>query len=133
MRQATIQLAGREYTVTQLPIRANREWRKRFDEPLDLILGALKDLQPLVGQEWETTDSMVKAIGERVIGRLGGLGEVMLGMSDTILESLFAYSPEMANDREWIEEKAFDDEAMKAFLEVVKLAFPFGGLLKALA
>jgi hypothetical protein len=48
---------------------------------------------------------------------------------DTIQEMLFAYAPNLMVHREAIEENAYDDEMMRAFLEVLKLAYPFGQIV----
>ena len=53
----------------------------------------------------------------------------LIGSMDLLLDLLFAYSPELAEDRERIEEEAYDEEALAAFTEVLKLAYPFGELL----
>ena len=34
MKVVNVTLAGREYAVTPLPIKKNREWRKQFEAPI---------------------------------------------------------------------------------------------------
>lgn len=48
---------------------------------------------------------------------------------DEVEELLFNYAPELLADREWIEENAYDTEAIAAFVEVLKLCFPILGIL----
>ena len=48
---------------------------------------------------------------------------------DLMREKLFEYSPELAADRERIETEGYDSEIMAAFIEVLKLAFPFGQVI----
>lgn len=47
------------------------------------------------------------------------------GSIDEIIDMVFDYSPELTADREWIEENATNSEAMTAFMEVLKLCYPF--------
>jgi hypothetical protein len=51
---------------------------------------------------------------------------------DEIIDMVFDYSPELAADREWIEENATSSEAVSAFVEVLKLSYPFLEILALL-
>jgi len=52
------------------------------------------------------------------------LRHTLIGSIDMLQDLLFAYSPVLAADRERIEAEAFDEEALAAFVEVLKLAYP---------
>jgi hypothetical protein len=39
---------------------------------------------------------------------------------------LYEYSPALCADKERIEAESYDSEIVQAFMEVLKLAFPFG-------
>jgi hypothetical protein len=60
----------------------------------------------------------------------GVLRDVVIRMPDIACDLLYDYSPEIAADRDRIEIESYDDEIVAALLEVLKLAYPFGGLLK---
>lgn len=118
-REATVTLAGKEYTIQALPMKAAREWRSEFAMPLQQILGVLRRMDKV-----ELDD--LGGVAE-VLQQVGGY---LLSSVDTLVEALFAYSPVLAADREYIEGHADDTEAMAALWEVLKLAYPFGGLMK---
>lgn len=129
MNEVTVTLGGKSYAVKQLPIRANREWRKRFDEPIDKMLSAFQEVGKASQIEFEDGKEMAKKIGALLVARAGEIAGVLLASMDMVLDGLFAYAPELEADRERIETTATDDEAMAAFVEVLKIAYPFGRLL----
>ena len=57
------------------------------------------------------------------------VSDTLLGSIDLLQDLLFAYSPALRADRERIEATAYDEEAMTALIEVLKLAYPFGVVL----
>ena len=57
------------------------------------------------------------------------VSDTLLGSIDLLQDLLFAYSPALRADRERIEATAYDEEAMTALIEVLKLAYPFGAVL----
>jgi len=130
MQSITINLAGRQYDIEKKPIRANREWRKNFDEPIGKILGAAKAIKKLTGEEWDNPQQMMGAVAIALASHVDELTEVLLGSVDTITEAVFAYSPTLASEREFIEANGYDDEMVRAFLEVAQLAFPFSSVIK---
>jgi hypothetical protein len=68
-----------------------------------------------------------------IAGLVRRMSGVLLGSVDLMLDLMFKYSQELADDREWIEQNAYDEEALHAFAEVLKLAFPFGVLLEVVS
>jgi hypothetical protein len=117
MREAIVTLGGRPYTVRALPIQANAAWRRQLQEFYSSTIGALPDLETATGSD--------------LFGALiGGLGEAALASVDSILVLLRSYAPEIAADWERISAEAYDEEAVAAFVEVIKLAYPFGVLLR---
>jgi hypothetical protein len=114
----TVKLGGREYAVEALPIAQARAWRQSFEAPFEAIAGALASLDDV-----QITDGpQVAALIRNILGTL-------IGSMDQILDMLIAYAPNLAADRERIESEAYDAEALDAFIEIVKLAYPFGKLL----
>lgn len=69
------------------------------------------------------------------VGELLGIGRTLLatvsGVPDLIVDLVFRYSPELEAQREVLEDSATDEEFVAAFVEVLKLAFPFSAILRA--
>lgn len=114
-RTATVTLGGREYEVRALPFRANQRWRGRLGETFEGLIEAIEQ-----GPGTELSD-------------LGSIGRMMrqvrdlaMGSVGQMLDLVCEYAPGIASERERIEAEAYDEEIVDAFLEVVKLAFPFG-------
>jgi len=120
MRSASLTLGGREYHISELPSRKNAEWRKRLAGPFGELAGLLES-----SGDTELTPANIGAILRSISG-------IFLQSADTLVELLFAYSPELAKDRKHIQENAYDSEIMDAFIEVLKLAYPFGALIERL-
>jgi hypothetical protein len=132
MKQITVELAGKEYAISPLPIRKAREWRKQFEEIIADISELLSTVGEYVDVEFENTQAMVSTIGSLVSGNLSKVAGYLLGSADIMAEAIFTYSDELAKDRERIEDEAFDDELVQVFLAILKLAFPFGGAVEGL-
>lgn len=118
-KETTFTLGGRSYTVSALPIGPSKAWRESLAIPFGDLAKALTESQTVQIHQFADIASLVQ--------RLSG---VLLGSVDQMLDLLFAYSPALSKDRAWIEANAFDEEALHAFQEVLKLAFPFGVLLE---
>lgn len=131
MKTVTVTLGGQPYSIKSLPIKQSAQWRKALGVPFGAITGVLEhNSLDDVFQAEQSGDGQVKYalnLGG-IVGAVTSAGNVLLGSIDTLLELLFAYSPELQADRERIEAEAYDDEALHAFLEVLKLAYPFGEL-----
>ena len=125
----TVKFAERSYQIVKLPIRANREWRQQFDAPLTLVMDVLNSGSTIVNQNFDNTTEL----GKSIIGLLASYGPTLIktltSSVDLIVESLFAYSPALTKDREWIETHATDEQAIQAFIEVLTIAYPFGQLI----
>ena len=119
-KSVTVTLAGREYVVAELPFRANVEWRKR-------LTGMAEDLTTLLeAPGLEFTPATIGAILRQV-------ADLLLRAPDMLVEMLYAYSPEIAADAERIGSEAYESELLGAFIEVLKLGYPFGSQLQSLA
>lgn len=117
MRHATLTLGGQEYTINELPTKRNEAWRKEVMAQLtgvaDLIQGA-----PATTMDASGIGGILRAVSETVVGSVS----ILTGL-------LFAYSPELAADRERIEAECYDSELMDALVVVLGLAFPFGSVI----
>lgn len=129
MKSITINLGEQEYEVRQRPYKQSREWREKFAEPIEKIVGALEFTGDLVGGSIDqATDlgAVIRTVGSML---LGSVSSTLIGSVDLIAEMLFDYAPELAADRARIEECAYDDEIMRAFVGVLGLAYPFSEIL----
>jgi len=123
MRPQTIKvtLGDVEYEIAPLPIREAREVRQKFAAILEPAVNALQDAPKTEMSDYSALAGLVSAVKD-----------TLLGSVDQCLELLCDYSPEIASHREQIEEIAYDGEVMAAFVEVIKLLYPFGGLIPSL-
>jgi hypothetical protein len=121
MQPIKVNLAEREYEIRPLPMRPARAFREKIGAQIGGLANVLKDLDAI-----EVTN--LSSIGD-LVNQLGG---TLAGSMDLIADLLFDYSPELQADRKRIEAQAYDDEIVKAFLEVLKLLYPFGALASSL-
>lgn len=122
MKSIKIALAGKTYTVNELPRKKNAAWREQFQAEFAEVADALV---AMADSDIANADS-VAALLRSVMGQVNGAVEKIVAL-------LLAYSSSIAADGERIEEEAYESELLDAFLEVLKLAYPFGSLVGALA
>lgn len=132
MKTVQVSIAGREYTITPLPIKKNRAWRKQFDAPIQDAADLLAEVGSYADGEFEDMSKMIGEIGKAVSGSLPTVIDHLLGSADTITDAVFDYSPEMKKDKKHIEENGFDDEIVGCFISILGLAFPFGQAIRGL-
>lgn len=132
MKTVQVSIAGREYTITPLPIKRNREWRKQFDAPIQDAANLLAEVGGYADTEFEDTGKMIGSIGKAVSGKLPKVIDHLLKSADTITKAVFDYSPELKKDKKHIEENGFDEEIVSCFLSILGLAFPFGQAIQGL-
>lgn len=139
MRTVDVVLGGQTYTVAQLRVRANAEWRRQLTGQVRGLLRVVPQwtaqLEPMLRTTGQSKSEVVTGAlrDETLLSQVGqfvGLGEEVLGgieeALDALLDLLCAYSPVLAAARERIEGEAYEDEVLAAFLAVVKLSLPFG-------
>lgn len=132
MKTVQVSVAGREYTITPLPIKKNREWRKQFEAPIQDAANLLSEVGSYADGEFEDMSKMIGEIGKAVSGSLPTVIDHLLGSADTITKAVFDYSPELKKDKEHIEENGFDQEIVSCFISILGLAFPFGQAIRGL-
>lgn len=120
-REAVVTLGGKEFLIQAQNMKGARQWREEFSKPVQQVLGMLNQMQGV-----ELSD-----IGNAA-GVLQQVGTFLLGSVDILVDALFAYSPALQLEREWIEENADDTDAMGALWAVLQLAYPFGNLVTLL-
>lgn len=129
MRTITVSLAGREYSIEQLPIKANRAWREKFEAPVEKLASAFRDAVSLGSRDFPDGNGLLQAVGDLLRTHMEIVAQVLINSIDMVGDAVCEYAPEIAADWGRIEEEAFDDELLAAFLKVVQLAYPFGQLV----
>lgn len=114
MKTVNVEIAGREYTIKELPSRKNADWRKLLEAETTKLTSLVADAPSV----------QLNAAGVGELLRRGS--DLLLGSVDNLTDLLFAYSPELEKDQDYISENAYDSELIGAFKEVVGLAYPFG-------
>ena len=132
MKVVNVTLAGKEYSITPLPIKKNREWRKQFEAPIQDAANLLTEVGSYASIEYEDAGQMIGNIGKAVSGKLAPVINHLLGSADLITDAVFQYSKEISKDRKYIEENGYDEEIVAAFLAILGLAFPFGQAVQGL-
>ena len=117
MKTFTVELGGETYSVETLPIRPARKLRKEIGVSLDKPLEAMRSMQGV-----ELTDT--EALADIVVSMKG----ILFDSLDLALDIVYKYCPTVKADKKRIEDNATDEEAVVAFMEVVKRLFPFGSL-----
>lgn len=120
MKSVTVTIGGAEHTIRELPSRKAAAWRQGLQERLG-------DIAKLFESAPETDISSVTAIS----GLVQQLGTLVVRSPDTVIELLLAYAPQL--EEALSGEECYDSELIAAFIEVLRLAYPFGGLLNLVA
>jgi len=119
----TAVLGGVKYDIRPLAIVHARKWRQDVKEPLQLIISTVANLPEMSVQDLELTS---------IVALVQHLFSTVADAPDLILNWLYAYAPNIAEDKERIESTAFDAEVAEAFAQVVKQVYPLARLASAL-
>ena len=107
-------LDDKEYTVKELRHRENAAWREGIKGPINDLFSTLEGMEADLDNVGDLVQ-VVTNISGSVIGSVDVLGRLLI-----------SYAPELA---EAVDE-GYDSEIVDAFVEVLKLAFPFGSVVK---
>ncbi len=100
-RTISIELGGRAFTVRQLPIRADAEWREKAKPMVEPVM----EIAMQTGVAIPTPDRLAKL----------AVVNAMLFEPLQMLDVIVAYAPEQLEpERQWIEDNAYSDEIMGA-------------------
>ena len=134
MKTIQVTVAKREYTITPLPIRKNREWRKQFEAPIQAAANLVAEVGSQASGEFEDGAALINKVLGVAADSIAPMVDHLLGSADLIVSAVFDYSPAMKKDKKWIEDNGLDEEMVSCFMSILGLAFPFGraieGLLK---
>lgn len=115
-----IKIADRKYELKELPAKKATLWREMLTNQYGTFL---QEIVSVMNTDYETAE------GRAIIGQLMGNAIFKLGGSiEDIREMVFSYIPELEKDREYALENGLDSQFIAAFVEVIKLAYPFGGI-----
>jgi len=107
-----ITLGGKDFSLRELPRRANREWQAHLTSELRKAMAASSPL--------DTADQVIQAIADS--------SELMMDLliSYDIAGKAWEGHKPVLPDREWIDTKASDRECYEAIKKVTGAAYPFG-------
>lgn len=125
MLTTEIEIAGKSYTVQELPRQKNKAWRASFEEQVGAII------TPVIEMAQRADDE--KLSGELVSKLVAAIGGALAEGGDAATKLLLEYSPAMADDADHIRDEARDSEVVDAIVKVAQLAYPFGNIRKAMA
>lgn len=117
-RNRTVTLADKEYSIVQRNMRDNKDWREKLSAPVNKIIGLMRNYKNI---EIGTAADIASIVSL--------FSDILLGSMDILLDAMFAYSPELESDRERIESESYDDEAIAALGEIIRLAYPLDRFL----
>lgn len=117
-KSVTITLGGKAYEIAEAPMRKNAAWRAQLS-------GLLTDVGGLMASANEVQLNSVADL----LTVVRQIQDVLLAAPDRLTAMLFDYAPVLAADRARIEAEVYESELIAAFVEVLKLAYPFGDLL----
>jgi hypothetical protein len=117
----SLTLGKTNYQISKLVSKRAREWRGKMRAPLDEILAIMGGMQ-----EFE-----INSVQDLVILAREIQGTI-LSAPDTIIDLVFSYSPQLAAQRNQIEEETYDEQFFEAFIKLVKVAFPLDQLMRYL-
>jgi hypothetical protein len=120
MKTAVVTIGEKEYTIREAKRKANAKWRQAFQAEFTDVAALIEGLP-----KTELTAESISDLIRQVVGKVGG-------SVDILAQLVFDYAPELAADRETIEEEAYDSEIMAAFTAVLGLAYPFGSVVSTL-
>lgn len=135
-KKVTVYFAGKEYQVGEKNSGPASVWREHLNNSRTMRI--FQTLDGAIEQIARAFDSVLSGNSEQSINVSSALiiGElvpvIVNGLShsvDEIKTMLFDYSPELNADREWIEANGYDSEIITAFVEVLKLCYPFLDIL----
>ena len=117
-KTVTITLGGKTYEISEAPLRKNAQWRAGLNAMLSEVGGLMESATSL---ELNNVGDLLDVVRQ--------IQNVLLAAPDRLTAMLFDYAPVLAADRERIEAEVYESELIAAFVEVLKLAYPFGSLI----
>ena len=113
----------------------NGTWRKKLRE--SSVMRVLESLDGFLDDLVSAVNSVPDggSLSDIDLGKVLGVARVLpatvnalANSTDEIAALLFEYEPKLKTDKKWLEQNAYDDEIVTAFIEVLKLTFPIMAL-----
>jgi hypothetical protein len=118
-----VKLGGKDYRLPQLPVGRARTWRKGLEVPYQGIVSVMDSMKDMKIEKVEDLASMVK-----------NLGGTLLTAPDLVYALVMEFAPEVftPEERAWIDDHAYDEEIVTAFLACLRQVYPLGRLAASL-
>lgn len=133
-------LGGVEYVINPRPIASTRQWKQGAEPIIDELLGMITMIPgsdpaaaPAPPGVRGAANTLASVPVHEIYPFLLQLKSKLLYATDTVLDLVCSYAPELAADRERIEEEAYESEVLAVFGEIVRLVFPLEQWKKALS
>jgi hypothetical protein len=131
-KNTTVTIGGREYTLNEkLHKQASARWREKLRTSSTVLMFSTLDQigDAIAALRDGGVSNLDVGIAEGLTRILPSIANALLNCIDEVWELVYAYSSDIAADREYHDEHAYDDEAITAFGEILKLSFPIMALL----
>lgn len=110
----------RTYILQRQPIAITRTWRKRFTTDLKPIAEALGLIGDPSHVGLKVNDLLKSLDVANIAHAFASLLPVIMDSYETMFDLLCFGHDQIAKDREWIEQNAYDDEVAAAFVTMLK-------------
>ena len=128
MRTETIIIGGQAFTVRELPTRKNSAFRAKVAESFSPLATALESGPRFLAKFDGMNTELNGAFASTLLELMQSAGGILLKSPDMLRSLVYEYAPEIAAQAEAIEDEAYDSEYLKAFTQILGLAYPFGSL-----
>jgi len=122
----TIELAGKEYQLSEPPHKAARAWRAEYGKKLiEPLLGAINAVDWV---KWSGESQDVGELLKRLAPHLTGTAAGLIDLLDVGIDALFAFSAEIKADAERLDAEVRSSELLKAMFVVARVVYPLDSL-----
>lgn len=130
-KTADVMVAGRKYAVTEKVSGVGEKWRRHLREtPLFVTFQNLDTtIEQIVNIVEKGAENLERGPVISIARILPAMIDAMSRSMDDINDLVYDFVPEMAADRDWLRDNAYDSEIVNVFIEVLKINFPILGVL----
>lgn len=144
LEQRVILLGGvgapaKRFVVTEQSSRRARQWRERLGGLLSPILNTLPAVLRELFSKVDNTDDLsslstaVKGVPlDEIVSAFPPIYNLLMGGIDEIGDLVISFDPAIEEQRDWILEHTSDRLLLRAFGEVLKVAFPLAATFGAM-
>ena len=117
MRKATVVFEGKDYVIQEMRHRLNKKWRKKLEGHVEEVAAAIGQGTELEVSELNSIAQLIRSVGGFVLQSVDLMGELLVEYCPTLSDAV---------------ENGYDSEIADAFVEVLKLAYPFSSMINTL-